>query len=93
MKTIVQNYNIFACFDYENTADEINGYKLGEVVYDQFGEFGIIIQIYGNDVRCDSNGICSVHSIKKNSNIAGCVSYIQSIKRLKNEVPVIIQQR
>lgn len=53
-------------FDYPTVFDELGGFKLGEVVYDQCGEIGVILAFYeGYEARLDSNGVTGVDNLKK----------------------------
>lgn len=64
---IVENYKDYgskgSC---ETLMEEYKGFRVGEVVYDQFGMIGIILAIYDGDVvRVNSNGCCDVDKLKK----------------------------
>lgn len=63
---IITDYEKYAAFDYLTGAKELDGFKLGEVVFDQIGEIGVILAFgeYGT-VRLNSNGVCNVGNLKK----------------------------
>lgn len=51
---------------YPSVAEEMDGFKLGEVVFDQCGQVGVILAFYeGGEARTDSNGVCSTDQLKK----------------------------
>lgn len=63
---IVENYKDYGCYDYPSECEELNGFRLGEVVYDGYGDIGVILSLYKDgDVRVDSNGMVYVGSICK----------------------------
>ena len=63
---IVENYKDYGCYDYPSECEELNGFRLGEVVYDGCGDIGVILSLYKDgDVRVDSNGMVYVGNIKK----------------------------
>lgn len=63
---VVMNYGDYGCFDYPSECAELSGFQLGEVVYDEFGDIGIILALYKNGkVRTDSNGMMCIKNIKK----------------------------
>lgn len=63
---IITDYEKYAAFDYPTNTKELDGFKLGEVVFDQIGEIGVILSFgeYGT-VRLNSNGVCTVGNLKK----------------------------
>lgn len=53
-------------YPYPSIAEEMGGFKLGEVIFDQCGQVGVILAFYdGGEARTDSNGICSTDNLKK----------------------------
>lgn len=53
------------CHSYQ-VCESRNGFRLGEVVYDQYGEIGMIMAFYDNGgVRLDSNGCCDDMDLRK----------------------------
>lgn len=68
MKTLVINdFAKYGSFDYPTTSEELYGFKLGEVAYDQCGEIGIILAFNEKDgtARLNSNGCCDISRLKK----------------------------
>lgn len=63
---IINDFAKYGYVDYPTKCKEMGGFKLGEVVYDQCGEIGIILAFYeGYEARLDSNGVTSVDNLKK----------------------------
>ena len=64
---IVDDFAKYGCMDYPTECEELDGFKLGEVVYDQIGEIGVILAFYEKDgvARLNSNGCCNVGNLKK----------------------------
>lgn len=64
---IIDDFAKYGSFDYPTTSEELDGFKLGEVVYDQIGEIGVILAFYEKDgtARLNSNGCCNVGNLKK----------------------------
>ena len=63
---VVANYKDYGCFDYPSDCKDLNGFRLGEVVYDEYGYVGIILALYNDgDVRVNSNGMMCVDKITK----------------------------
>lgn len=64
---IIDDFAKYGCVDYLTECEEMGGFKLGELVYDQCGEIGIILAFYKNDgeARLNSNGCCNVGKLKK----------------------------
>lgn len=63
---IVENYKDYGCCDYPSECNELNGFRLGEVVYDGCGDIGVILALYQDgDVRVDSNGVVYVGNVEK----------------------------
>lgn len=64
---IIEDFAKYGCVDYPTTSEELDGFKLGEVVYDQIGEIGVILAFYEKDgtARLNSNGCCNVGNLKK----------------------------
>lgn len=63
---IVENYKDYGCYDYPSECKELNGFRLGEVVYDGHGDIGVILAIYKDgDVRVNSNGMVYIGNISK----------------------------
>lgn len=53
-------------YPYPTISEEMDDFKLGEVVFDQCGQVGVILAFYdGHEVRTDSNGVCSIDKLKK----------------------------
>lgn len=66
LPVVVDNPGMYAMADYTTDGDTMGGYRLGEVVYDQCGEIGVILAFYkGGEVRLTSNGVCDVDELKK----------------------------
>ena len=63
---VIPDYEDYFCDDYHSESDSMNGFQLGEVVYDQLGNIGIIGAFYGKgEVRLDSNGVTDIDNIRK----------------------------
>ena len=63
---IVENYKDYGCFDYPSECEELNGFRLGEVVYDGCGDIGIVLALYKDgDLRVDSHGMVYIGNISK----------------------------
>lgn len=81
---IITDYEDYAVDAVGSKYDTLNGFQLGEVVYDQLGEIGIILAFYdGNEVRLDSNGVTDIDNIRKcPADIAAeAISHKQKIRR------------
>lgn len=53
-------------YPYPSIAEEMDGFKVGEVVFDQCGQVGVILAFYdGGEARTDSNGVCATDRLKK----------------------------
>lgn len=64
---IIADYAKYDSFDYPTIPEELDGFKLGEIVYDQCGEIGVILAFNEKNgtARLDSNGCCDVGRLKK----------------------------
>lgn len=63
---IIPDYKKYGIYEYESVCDEMDGFKLGEVVFDQCGEIGVILAFYDQgEVRLNSNGVCNVANLQK----------------------------
>lgn len=64
---IIDDYAKYDSFDYPTIPEELNGFRLGEVVYDQCGEIGVILAFNEKNgtARVNSNGCCDVGKLKK----------------------------
>lgn len=64
---IIDDYAKYDSFDYPTIPEELDGFRLGEVVYDQCGEIGVILAFNEKNgtVRVNSNGCCNVGNLKK----------------------------
>lgn len=64
---IIDDFAKYDSFDYPTTPEELDGFKLGEVVYDQCGEIGVIVAFNEKNgtARLNSNGCCNVGNLKK----------------------------
>lgn len=64
---IIADYAKYDSFDYPTIPEELDGFKLGEVVYDQCEEIGIILAFNEKNgtARLNSNGCCDVGNLKK----------------------------
>lgn len=63
---IITDYKKYGISDYKSVCDEMDGFKLGEVAFDQYGEIGVILAFYDlGEVRLNSNGVCCVGNLKK----------------------------
>ena len=64
---IINDFAKYGCFDYPTTSEELDGFKLGEVVYDQCGEIGVVLSFNEKNgtARLNSNGCCDVGKLKK----------------------------
>lgn len=81
---VLTDYEDYFCDDNHSKSESINGFQLGEVVYDQLGEIGIIGAFYGKgEVRLDSNGVTNIVNIRKcPSDIAAeAINHKQKIRR------------
>nr|DAI10584.1 MAG TPA: DNA TOPOISOMERASE I [Caudoviricetes sp.] len=64
---IIEDFAKYGCMDYPTECGELDEFKLGEAVYDQIGEIGVILAFYEKDgiARLNSNGCCNVGCLKK----------------------------
>lgn len=64
---IIDDYTKYDSFDYPTIPEELDGFRLGEVVYDQCGEIGVILAFNEKNgtARVNSNGCCNVGNLKK----------------------------
>nr|DAL31954.1 MAG TPA_asm: DNA TOPOISOMERASE I [Caudoviricetes sp.] len=64
---IIDDYAKYDSFDYPTIPEELDGFRLGEVVYDQCGEIGVILAFNEKNgtARVNSNGSCNVGNLKK----------------------------
>lgn len=63
---VIPDYEKYGFADYKSVCDEMDGFKLGEVVFDQCGEIGVILAFYDlGEVRLNSNGVCCIRNLKK----------------------------
>lgn len=64
---IIEDYAKYDSFDYPTIPEELDGFKLGEIVYDQCGEIGVILAFNEKNgtARVNSNGCCDVGKLKK----------------------------
>uniref|UniRef100_UPI003FED9F53 hypothetical protein n=1 Tax=Parabacteroides distasonis TaxID=823 RepID=UPI003FED9F53 len=64
---IIADHEKYDSFDYPTIPEEMDGFKLGEVVYDQCGEIGVILAFNEKNgtARLNSNGCCNVGNLKK----------------------------
>lgn len=64
---IIDDYAKYDSFDYPTIPEELDGFRLGEVVYDQCGEIGVILAFNEKNgtAREISNGCCDVGKLKK----------------------------
>lgn len=64
---IIEDYAKYDSFDYPTTPEELDGFRLGEVVYDQCGEIGVILAFNEKNgtARVNSSGCCDVGRLKK----------------------------
>lgn len=64
---IIDDYAKYDSFDYPTIPEELGGFRLGEVVYDQCGEIGVILAFNEKNgtARVNSNGCCDVGKLKK----------------------------
>lgn len=64
---IIDDYAKYDSFDYSTIPEELDGFRLGEVVYDQCGEIGVILAFNEKNgtARVNSNGCCDVGKLKK----------------------------
>lgn len=64
---IIDDFAKYGCGDYPTECGELDGFKLGEVVFDQIGEIGVILAFYEKDgiARLNSNGCCNIGNLKK----------------------------
>lgn len=64
---IIDDYAKYDSFDYPTIPEELDGFRLGEVVYDQCGEIGVILAFNEKNgtARVNSNGCCDVGKLKK----------------------------
>ena len=85
---IVKNYSEYGCFDYPNECKELSGFHIGEVVYDEYGDVGIILALYNDgEVRVDSNGMTCIEKLKKCPDNVAC----KEIKRRK-KIRTLVQR-
>lgn len=64
---IIEDYAKYGSFDYPTIPEELDGFRLGEVVYDQCGEIGVILAFNEKNgtARVNSNGCCNVGNLQK----------------------------
>lgn len=64
---IIDDYAKYDSFDYPTIPEELDGFRLGEVVYDQCGEIGVILAFNEKNgtARVNSNGCCNVGNLQK----------------------------
>lgn len=64
---IIDDYAKYDSFDYPTIPEELDGFRLGEVVYDQCGEIGVILAFNEKNgtARLNSNGCCDVGKLTK----------------------------
>ena len=64
---IIDDYAKYDSFDYPTIPEELDGFRLGEVVYNQCGEIGVILAFNEKNgtARVNSNGCCNVGNLKK----------------------------
>lgn len=64
---IIDDYAKYDSFDYPTIPEELDGFRLGEVVCDQCGEIGVILAFNEKNgtARVNSNGCCNVGNLKK----------------------------
>lgn len=64
---IIDDYAKYDSFDYPTIPEELDGFRLGEVVYDQCGKIGVILAFNEKNgtARVNSNGCCNVGNLKK----------------------------
>lgn len=64
---IIDDFAKYDSFDYPTIPEELGGFKLGEIVYDQCGEIGVILAFNEKNgtARVNSNGCCNVGNLKK----------------------------
>lgn len=64
---IIDDYAKYDSFDYPTIPEKLDGFRLGEVVYDQCGEIGVILAFNEKNgtARLNSNGCCDVGKLKK----------------------------
>lgn len=64
---IIDDYAKYDSFDYPAKPEELDGFRLGEVVYDQCGEIGVILAFNEKNgtARVNSNGCCNVGDLQK----------------------------
>lgn len=62
---IIDDYAKYDSFDYPTIPEELDGFRLGEVVYDQCGEIGVILAFNEKNgtARVNSNGCCNVGNL------------------------------
>lgn len=62
---IIDDYAKYDSFDYPTIPEELDGFRLGEVVYDQCGEIGVILAFNEKNGTANSNGCCNVGNLNK----------------------------
>lgn len=64
---IIDDFAKYDSFDYPTIPEELDGFKLGEAVFDQCGEIGVILSFNEKNgtARLNSNGCCNVGKLKK----------------------------
>lgn len=64
---IIDDYAKYDSFDYPTIPEELDGFRLGEIVYDQCGEIGVILAFNEKNgtARLNSNGCCDVGKLTK----------------------------
>ena len=64
---IIDDYAKYDSFDYPTKPKELDGFRLGEVVYGQCGEIGVILAFNEKNgtARVNSNGCCNVGDLQK----------------------------
>lgn len=90
---VLTDYEDYFCDDNHSESESMNGFRLGEVVYDQLGEIGIIGAFYGKgEVRLDSNGVTNIVNIRKcPSDIAAMT--IKNRQKIRNKALALAEKK
>ena len=63
---IIPDFDKYGNCPHESNKNEMGGYMLGEVVFDQCGQISVILDFYDHmQVRTNGNGVCCIGQLRK----------------------------
>ena len=90
---VLTDYEDYFCDDNHSESESMNGFQLGEVVYDQLGEIGIIGAFYGKgEVRLDSNGVTNIVNIRKCPSDIAAIT-IKNRQKIRNKALALAEKK